>query len=273
MPQPPLRIAILECDTPFPNAKETYGGFGGIFTSLLQSAITTHSEPLFHDSSSNITPGDVKIEKYHVVEKPDNYPKLDDVDGVLITGSKHNSFDDVPWINRLVEFVKEVLENERVKLVGVCFGHQVIGRAIGANVGRSDDGWELSVTPFRLTETGKEVFGGREELSLFQMHRDIILPGTLPSTLPYPPSKPSNKLSVLGSTDHCSIQGLLLPGKFLTVQGHPEYNATIVGEVLKARHDMGIFDDKTYHEAVERIVDTHDGIVVGAEFLRFWLED
>lgn len=99
------------------------------------------------------------------------------------------------------------------------------------------------------------------------MHRDIIMPHSLPT------SGPHADVKILGSTDHCEIQGLIKPGKFLTVQGHPEYNATIVGEVLKARHEMGIFDDKTYHEAVERIVDTHDGIVVGAEFLRFWLKD
>jgi len=30
----PLRIAILECDTPLPGTSSKYGGYGGVFTSL-----------------------------------------------------------------------------------------------------------------------------------------------------------------------------------------------------------------------------------------------
>lgn len=43
-------------------------------------------------------------------------------------------------------------------MVGVCFGHQIIGRAAGVKVGRSDGGWEVSVLPVELTAKGKEIF-------------------------------------------------------------------------------------------------------------------
>ena len=57
-----------------------------------------------------------------------------------------------------MDFVKKILfEQKRVRLVGVCFGHQIIGRALGQKVGRSEGGWEISVTPMRLTEKGREV--------------------------------------------------------------------------------------------------------------------
>jgi GMP synthase-like glutamine amidotransferase len=70
----------------------------------------------------------------------------------------HNSFDDAPWILRLVDFTKKVLEQDRVRIIGVCFGHQIVGRALGLPVGRSDQGWEVSVVPVQLTETGKDIF-------------------------------------------------------------------------------------------------------------------
>lgn len=72
---------------------------------------------------------------------------------------EHNSFEDVPWITRLVEFTQQVLAQDRVRIVGVCFGHQIVGRALGVKVGRSDQGWEVAVWDIDLTEEGKEVFG------------------------------------------------------------------------------------------------------------------
>jgi GMP synthase-like glutamine amidotransferase len=65
-----------------------------------------------------------------------------------------------------VDFVKKILfEQTRVRLIGVCFGHQIIGRALGQKVGRSEGGWEISVTPMQLTAKGKELFGVEELVS------------------------------------------------------------------------------------------------------------
>ncbi len=76
-----------------------------------------------------------------------------------------DSFADIPWTNQLVDFVKEILAQERVKLVGVCFGHQIIGRAMGARVGRNEEqGWEVSVTDVDFTPEGRKVFEGKEVL-------------------------------------------------------------------------------------------------------------
>lgn len=52
-----------------------------------------------------------------------------------------------------------MLAQVRVRLIGVCFGHQIIGRALDVKVDRSDKGWEIAVVPVELTEKGKELFG------------------------------------------------------------------------------------------------------------------
>jgi GMP synthase-like glutamine amidotransferase len=44
-------------------------------------------------------------------------------------------------------------------VVGVCFGHQIVGRAMGARLGRNARGWEASVTAVDLTKRGQEIFG------------------------------------------------------------------------------------------------------------------
>ena len=44
-------------------------------------------------------------------------------------------------------------------MIGVCFGHQIIGRALDVKVDRSDKGWEVAVVEVELTAKGKELFG------------------------------------------------------------------------------------------------------------------
>lgn len=77
----PLRIAILECDTPLTNTKAQYGGYGGVFDSLLQKAskaIDSHPE--------------LQTTKYDVVNEPEKYPALEDIDAILLTGSSELIF-------------------------------------------------------------------------------------------------------------------------------------------------------------------------------------
>ena len=77
----PLRIAVLECDTPLTQTKAKYGGYGGVFEVLLQSGAKALNQPeLVHPESG------LEITKWDIVNG-DQYPNLDDVDGILITGS------------------------------------------------------------------------------------------------------------------------------------------------------------------------------------------
>jgi GMP synthase-like glutamine amidotransferase len=76
----------------------------------------------------------------------------------LLIMVEHNSFDDDAWILKLVDFTEKLLKQDRIRIIGVCFGHQILGRALGAKVGRSDNGWEIAVLPVELTAKGKEVF-------------------------------------------------------------------------------------------------------------------
>ncbi|OCK78856.1 GMP synthase [Lepidopterella palustris CBS 459.81] len=249
----PLRIAILECDTPLDQTRAKYGGYGGVFEALLGAGADALGQPDLVSSKKGL-----EITKWDVVNKQ-KYPSLDQIDAVLITGSRFNSFDDIPWILKLVDFTKKLLAQERVRVIGVCFGHQIIGRALGAKVDRSDAGWEISVTPMALTQKGKELFK-QDNLSLHQMHRDIVYE--------YPEG-----VEELGASPRCSVQGMYVEGRIITVQGHPEFNQQIVTEILQARHSQGIFNDELFEDAMARVGKDHDGVAVSSAFLRFLLED
>lgn len=57
-----------------------------------------------------------------------------------------------------------MLAQKRVKIIGVCFGHQIVGRALGAPVARSEKGYEMSVIELNLTARGKKLFDGKDNL-------------------------------------------------------------------------------------------------------------
>ena len=58
-----------------------------------------------------------------------------------------------------------MLAQSQARVIGVCYGHQIVGRALGAKVARSEGGaWEVSVCQVNLTEKGKELFGGKDAI-------------------------------------------------------------------------------------------------------------
>lgn len=245
----PLRVAVLECDNPPPGAVKVYGSYGGLFTSLLGAAASSLSPPLPKE--------DLIISAFNV--KQQIYPpSLDNIDGVLISGSKASPFEDEPWILKLVEYVKQILAQDRVRIVGVCFGHQIVGRALDVPVGRSSAGWELSVTDLELTDVGKEVFG-QDKLAIHQLHRDVV------ATYP-------EGVVPLAHTDKCLNHAMYIPRRVITIQGHPEYNDEILGEILVARNKSGIIDDESFKSAMARLKNKHDGVLVARAFLKFLME-
>ncbi|KAG5993928.1 hypothetical protein E4U52_001586 [Claviceps spartinae] len=244
----PLRLAVLECDNAQPNTVCKYTNYTGVFTSLLDDAASSSPSPA--PLSSLLT-----ISTYNILNHPNTYPSLDDIDAILLTGSRHTAFDSHPWILKLLKFVTQALDTNRIKVVGICFGHQIIGRALGAGVEKSDKGWEVAVTEVELNDAGKEFFG-KEKLRLHQMHRDIVN------------EFPKDAIP-LGSNAFCQVQAMYKPGQYFSVQGHPEFTEDIISEILVNRHRAGIFDDAVYDVGIATAPNPHDGVVVGRAILKF----
>lgn len=164
-----------------------------------------------------------------------------------------------PWINRLIAYTKSVLAQTRVRIIGVCFGHHIVSRALGSIVTRNHLGFEISVCKVDLTETGKSLFDGKDSLHIMQMHQDIVVS--------YPLG-----VKPLGSSPICENQGMYVKRRLITLQAHPEFRHDIMVEIVEVRKEQKILDESLAADGLRRAMDRHDGYTVAKAFVRFLIE-
>lgn len=141
-----------------------------------------------------------------------NASKLLRQDRIVLSGSGTSATEDAPWIDSLLEMIRRILDHG-IPLLGVCYGHQMLARAIGGKscvrrAGVPEIGW----TRIRLNPAhGSPLFSGlKPEFHSFSMHYDEV--AALPSGC-----------TLLASSELCPIQAFSVDGAPASgVQFHPE---------------------------------------------------
>ncbi|KAI0030093.1 class I glutamine amidotransferase-like protein [Vararia minispora EC-137] len=246
------RIALLVTDTPMPSIVKAHGDYEAIFTRLFEVS-KPQDVPRF------------RLDAFDVRNKMEYPPEsiLDEYMGIVITGSAANAYEDIPWINKLVTFVKRLaITTHRIKIIGVCFGHQIVARALGGEVRPNDGKWEVGITPIQLTDLGKRIFHTQENsLNIQQMHRDHV-PEVPPSFHLLASTEVSKNQGMVRFAFKAPAPGLnepLPPIHILTVQGHPEFTKEIVHELVEARLASGIINSNVASQARKRADWRNDG--------------
>jgi GMP synthase-like glutamine amidotransferase len=149
--------------------------------------------------------------QYEVFDVQHNiYPEtLNDKELYLIPGSTASAYDNVPWINRLKEFI-QILHHKKMKTVGVCFGHQIIAQALGGKVVRALQGWGIGIRSSIIVAPKAEKYFPQKEMRLHYNHHDQVI--ELPS-----------HATRFATSDFCINEGFFIEDHILTFQGHPEY--------------------------------------------------
>lgn len=76
---------------------------------------------------------------------------------MLIIG--HSAYEDQEWIHKLCAYVKRIYEEfPSKKIIGICFGHQIIAQALDGKVELNEKGWEIAVRRIILAESAKGIF-------------------------------------------------------------------------------------------------------------------
>jgi GMP synthase-like glutamine amidotransferase len=232
-----MKLCILENDILEGELAQSYGGFGAMFFRLFESVGEDWDIAVFNTMRGE-------------------YPaSFDDYDAVLLTGSRADSFSDEPWVVELRRQVTQLLQQHK-KMVGVCFGHQLIALCLGAPVGRAPQGWGTGRMTYEWHRPDLPHSQDRTHVSLLASHQDQVL------ALP-----PGARL--VASNDFCPVASYTVGDAVFCIQPHPEFSEDISAYLLdKRRHLLG---EAHYTASRLSLADGHEGEHIGrmvAAFLK-----
>jgi GMP synthase-like glutamine amidotransferase len=214
-----MRIGILNTDTLKTEFDTKYGQYPVMFSNVLLQA-----DP------------NIQIRTYEV--QFGDYPAaLDECDAYLITGSKVSAYDDMPWINELKIFIRNLHQHQK-KLIGICFGHQLIAEALGGSVERSKRGWHVGIHAATLKQNTVLFGSAEQEFNLIYNHQDQIV------------KMPSESI-LHASCRTCPIAMLSIENHILSFQGHVEFDTAYAKDLLKMRRS--ILGEDIYLKAYESL--------------------
>jgi len=162
---------------------------------------------------------------------------VDTCDAYVITGSPNGVYDDEPWIAELMQFIRDCYEAEK-KLVGICFGHQVLAHALGGHTEKSEKGWGLGMKPFDVVAEKPWMTEPAGQFGLYFVHQDQVQ--HLPA-----------EAELLGGNDFCPNAMFVMGNQVLGVQGHPEFTKPIMEDILVGKN--GTIADDVVKTAVSSV--------------------
>lgn len=201
----PPQILVLEMGAANPLVQEQIGGYPRWFA--------RHLEPL----GARITP--VAVYDGEVLPYGGHY------DGIILSGSACGVRDQLPWMSITGRWA--LMMAAHTPVLGVCFGHQLIGEALGGRVEPHPDGPEWGTTDIPLTEAGRAdpLFDGLPDLlRVQQLHRDLVLQEPEP-----------HRFTRLAGNAHTPLQAYAVGPWLRAVQFHPELSSDDLGLILHAR--------------------------------------
>jgi len=224
------RLGLLETDTLCDALIDDYGSYGKMFSAFFNSL------------------GGKLSYRHYQVQAGELPQHINECDAYLITGSKAGVYDPLPWIPTLQNWIVD-FHHQRARIIGICFGHQIIAHSLGGTAAKSEKGWGLGVLDCKQILSGSE-----STLRLIHSHQDQVI--TLPP-----------EATRLAGCDFCPNAALAISNSVLTFQGHPEFTPAYLKRLLAQR--KGRIDSEVMAKALASLTKTTDHERVGRYLLDF----
>lgn len=235
-----MNLCILENDFIDPCVAHTYISYANMVNRLLQSAGANWNIAVFRTYEGVF---------------PDSYSAFD---VVLLTGSRADAFSNDPWVVQLRSHVNHLLQIKK-KLLGICFGHQLIAFCLGSKVGRAPQGWGMGrmtyqwTKPFSIKSISIEK-STSSEVSLLASHQDQVFDLPKGATL-------------LASSTFCPIAAFSYENHVFCVQAHPEFVPEYSTYLIEKRRSS--LAEEHYSSSISSLGFSHDGINIARMMVSF----
>lgn len=181
-----------------------------------------------------------------------------DCDAYVVTGSIRGVYDFDPWITELSRFIRKCYQADK-KLVGICFGHQILADALGGKAQKSERGWGLGLKAFSIFDHKPWMAEKPGTCSLYFAHQDQVI------QLPLGAER-------LGGNAFCPNAFFVIDDQVLGIQGHPEFTHNIMIELVEQMKEK--VDSAILNTAVKSLNSaTPDNQLVGRWIVNFLLGD
>lgn len=201
-----MKIAILETGVPPEGLEAQYGTYVDMFHRL----VGEHDhEFATYDAQACAFP-----------EDPSAY------EAIMVTGSPAGAYELLPWIEPLKAFLREA--KGRTKLIGICFGHQIMAEAFGGRVEKSQNGWGLGLHRYEVVR--HRPWMGAEppsEIAIPVSHQDQVV------------DQPPNS-TVIAASRFTPFAGLAYDDQeAISFQFHPEFEPEYAARLIERRIRLG----------------------------------
>lgn len=225
-----MKLAILETGKPPGDLAGRFGDYPSMFARMLGEG--------FEIDRFDVEAGALPVD-------PAAY------DAYLVTGSPAGVYDPLPWIAELSDFIRRAKGR---KLVGICFGHQIMAEALGGHVEKSEKGWGAGLHTYPIVAR-EPWMDDVAAVSIPASHQDQVVL--------QPPAARVTASSVF--TPYAGLAWTDRPA--ISFQFHPEFDPPYAKALIEARHDRVPDPDA----AIASLDAPNDNARVGSWIRRFLL--
>ncbi len=200
-------------------------------TAKYRIAIMDSVPSVYWGEDEGITDG----EKFHDLLQPRNPEATIDIfyasenefpgnagnyDGYMLTGSPASVHDGFDWIARLQDLIVEA-DHQNKRIVGSCFGHQLVAKTFGGSVGRNEGGWVIGNYRLNILREFHWMRPHLETTNLYHFNKERVT------------RLPDGAVSFAHS-DEYDDYAYTLGDNIMCVQGHPEQPTRAMNNFLES---------------------------------------